>query len=224
MNKYMKIAYIMLICLFSTCMPTNALINRNFYCTKFNAIDSSIIIHHNTDIKDSVVCETFGHMDVVYLHKKKQDTTIYKHLTESEQAEQQKYYSTEYGLRRNAQIHQAIVESLQKLAPEQLEMILAKPSNLGIVAIVRVNHGIVRDVKFHISTIFRDVNIPNSLIVDADRRIRDIKFPELEELGIEWIKIMTKVSVKMIKENLAKDNSQGNTDNTPGHLSHQYIQ
>ena len=27
---------------------------------------------------------------------------------------------------------------------------------------------------------------------------------------------MTKVSVKMIKENLAKDNSQGNTDNTPG--------
>ena len=191
--------------IFSTCMPTsmptNALINRNFYCTKFNAIDSSIIIHHNTDIKDSVVCETFGHMDVVYLHKKKQDTTIYKHLTESEQAEQQKYYSTEYGLRRNAQIHQAIVESLQKLAPEQLEMILAKPSNLGIVAIVRVNHGIVRDVKFHISTIFRDVNIPNSLIVDADRRIRDIKFPELEELGIEWIKIMTKVSVKMIKEN-----------------------
>ena len=197
----MKIAYITLICLFSTCMPTNALINRNFYCTKFNAIDSSIIIHHNTDIKDSVVCETFGHMDVVYLHKMKQDTTIYKHLTESEQAEQQKYYSTEYGLRRNAQIHQAIVESLQKLAPEQLEMILAKPSNLGIVAIVRVNHGIVRDVKFHISTIFRDVNIPNSLIVDADRRIRDIKFPELEELGIEWIKIMTKVSVKMIKEN-----------------------
>lgn len=176
--------------IFSTCMPTNALINRNFYCTKFNAIDSSIIIHHNTDIKDSVVCETFGHMDVVYLHKKKQDTTIYKHLTESEQAEQQKYYSTEYGLRRNAQIHQAIVESLQKLAPEQLEMILTKPSNLGIVAIVRVNHGIVRDVKFHISTIFRDVNIPNSLIVDADRRIRDIKFPELEELGIEWIKII----------------------------------
>ena len=201
MNKYMKIAYITLICLFSTCMPTNALINRNFYCTKFNAIDSSIIIHHNTDIKDSVVCETFGHMDVVYLHKKKQDTTIYKHLTESEQAEQQKYYSTEYGLRRNAQIHQAIVESLQKLAPEQLEMILAKPSNLGIVAIVRVNHGIVRDVKFHISTIFRDVNIPNSLIVDADRRIRDIKFPELEELGIEWIKIMT-ISGKCAQTNI----------------------
>lgn len=202
--------------IFSTCMPTNALITRNFYCTKFNAIDSSIIIHHNTDIKDSVVCETFGHMDVVYLHKKKQDTTIYKQLTESEQAEQQKYYSTEYGLRRNAQIQQAIVESLQKLSPEQMEMLLAKPSNYGIVASVRVNHGIVRDVKFHISTIFRDVNIPNSLIVDADRRIRDIKFPELEELGIEWIKIMTKVSVKMIKENLAKDNSQGNTDNTPG--------
>ena len=25
-------------------MPANALINRNFYCTKFNAIDSSIIM------------------------------------------------------------------------------------------------------------------------------------------------------------------------------------
>lgn len=178
--------------IFCTCIPVNGLINTE--------MDSSIIKHHSSVIKDSVVCETFGHTDIVYLHKEQHDTTGYKQLTESEQAEQQKYYSTEYGLKRNAQIQQAIVESLQKLAPEQLEMILAKPSNLGIVAIVRVNHGIVKDVKFHISTIFRDVNIPNSVIVDADRRIRDIKFPELEELGIEWIKIMTKASVKMIKE------------------------
>ena len=181
-------------------MPANALINMNFYCTKFNAIDSTIIKRHSSVIKDSVVCETFGHTDIVYLHKEQHDATGYKQLTESEQAEQQKYYSTEYGLKRNAQIQQAIVESLQKLSPEQMEMLLAKPSNYGIVASVRVNHGVVKDVKFHISTIFRDVNIPNSVIVDADRRIRDIKFPELEELGIEWIKIMTKASVKMIKE------------------------
>jgi len=173
-------------------MPVNGLINTK--------MDSSIIKHHSSVIKDSVVCETFGHTDIVYLHKEQHDTTGYKQLTESEQAEQQKYYSTEYGLRRNAQIQQAIVESLQKLSPEQMEMLLAKPSNYGIVASVRVNHGVVKDVKFHISTIFRDVNIPNSVIVDADRRIRDIKFPELEELGIEWIKIMTKASVKMIKE------------------------
>ena len=178
--------------IFSTCMPVNGLINTE--------MDSSIIKHHSSVIKDSVVCETFGHTDIVYLHKEQHDTTGYKQLTESEQAEQQKYYSTEYGLRRNAQIQQAIVESLQKLSPEQMEMLLAKPSNYGIVASVRVNHGVVKDVKFHISTIFRDVNIPNSVIVDADRRIRDIKFPELEELGIEWIKIMTKASVKMIKE------------------------
>lgn len=178
--------------IFSTCIPVNGLINTE--------MDSSIIKHHSSVIKDSVVCETFGHTDIVYLHKEQHDTTGYKQLTESEQAEQQKYYSTEYGLRRNAQIQQAIVESLQKLSPEQMEMLLAKPSNYGIVASVRVNHGVVKDVKFHISTIFRDVNIPNSVIVDADRRIRDIKFPELEELGIEWIKIMTKASVKMIKE------------------------
>ena len=178
--------------IFSTCMPVNGLINTEK--------DSSIIKHHSSVIKDSVVCETFGHTDFVYLHKEQHDTTGYKQLTESEQAEQQKYYSTEYGLKRNAQIQQAIVESLQKLSPEQMEMLLAKPSNYGIVASVQVNHGVVKDVKFHISTIFRDVNIPNSVIVDADRRIRDIKFPELEELGIEWIKIMTKASVKMIKE------------------------
>ena len=178
--------------IFCTCIPVNGLINTE--------MDSSIIKHHISVIKDSVVCETFGHTDIVYLHKEQHDTTGYKHLTESEQAEQQKYYSTEYGLKRNAQIQQAIVESLQKLSPEQMEMLLAKPSNYGIVASVRVNHGVVKDVKFHISTIFRDVNIPNSVIVDADRRIRDIKFPELEELGIEWIKIMTKASVKMIKE------------------------
>lgn len=178
--------------IFSTCIPVNGLINTE--------MDSSIINHHSSVIKDSVVCETFGHTDIVYLHKEQHDTTGYKQLTESEQAEQQKYYSTEYGLKRNAQIQQAIVESLQKLSPEQMEMLLAKPSNYGIVASVRVNHGVVKDVKFHISTIFRDVNIPNSVIVDADRRIRDIKFPELEELGIEWIKIMTKASVKMIKE------------------------
>lgn len=190
-SRLKKILFVFMF-IFSTCMPVNGLINTE--------MDSSIIIHHNTDIKDSVVCETFGHTDIVYLHKEQHDTTGYKHLTESEQAEQQKYYSTEYGLRRNAQIQQAIVESLQKLSPEQMEMLLAKPSNYGIVASVRVNHGVVKDVKFHISTIFRDVNIPNSVIVDADRRIRDIKFPELEELGIEWIKIMTKASVKMIKE------------------------
>ena len=178
--------------IFCTCIPVNGLINTK--------MDSSIIKHHSSVIKDSVVCETFGHTDIVYLHKEQHDTTGYKQLTESEQAEQQKYYSTEYGLKRNAQIQQAIVESLQKLSPEQMEMLLAKPSNYGIVASVRVNHGVVKDVKFHISTIFRDVNIPNSVIVDADRRIRDIKFPELEELGIEWIKIMTKASVKMIKE------------------------
>ena len=178
--------------IFCTCIPVNGLINTE--------MDSSIIKHHSSVIKDSVVCETFGHTDIVYLHKEQHDITGYKQLTEGEQAEQQKYYSTEYGLKRNAQIQQAIVESLQKLSPEQMEMLLAKPSNLGIVAIVRVNHGIVKDVKFHISTIFRDVNIPNSVIVDADRRIRDIKFPELEELGIEWIKIMTKASVKMIKD------------------------
>ena len=178
--------------IFCTCIPVNGLINTE--------MDSSIIKHHSSVIKDSVVCETFGHTDIVYLHKEQHDTTGYKQLTESEQAEQQKYYSTEYGLKRNAQIQQAIVESLQKLSPEQMEMLLAKPSNYGIVASVRVNHGVVKDVKFHISTIFRDVNIPNSVIVDADRRIRDIKFPELEELGIEWIKIMTKASVKMIKE------------------------
>lgn len=175
-----------------TCIPVNGLINTE--------MDSTIIKHHSSVIKDSVVCETFGHTDIVYLHKEQHDTTGYKQLTESEQAEQQKYYSTEYGLKRNAQIQQAIVESLQKLSPEQMEMLLAKPSNYGIVASVRVNHGVVKDVKFHISTIFRDVNIPNSVIVDADRRIRDIKFPELEELGIEWIKIMTKASVKMIKD------------------------
>lgn len=178
--------------IFCTCIPVNGLINTE--------MDSSIIKHHSSVIKDSVVCETFGHTDIVYLHKEQHDTTGYKQLTESEQAEQQKYYSTEYGLKRNAQIQQAIVESLQKLSPEQMEMLLAKPSNYGIVASVRVNHGVVKDVKFHISTIFRDVNIPNSVIVDTDRRIRDIKFPELEELGIEWIKIMTKASVKMIKE------------------------
>ena len=178
--------------IFSTCIPVNGLINTE--------MDSSIIKHHSSVIKDSVVCETFGHTDIVYLHKEQHDTTGYKQLTESEQAEQQKYYSTEYGLKRNAQIQQAIVESLQKLSPEQMEMLLAKPSNYGIVASVRVNHGVVKDVKFHISTVFRDVNIPNSVIVDADRRIRDIKFPELEELGIEWIKIMTKASVKMIKD------------------------
>ena len=178
--------------IFCTCIPVNGLINTE--------MDSSIIKHHISVIKDSVVCETFGHTDIVYLHKEQHDTTGYKQLTESEQAEQQKYYSTEYGLKRNAQIQQAIVESLQKLSPEQMEMLLAKPSNYGIVASVRVNHGVVKDVKFHISTIFRDVNIPNSVIVDADRRIRDIKFPELEELGIEWIKIMTKASVKMIKD------------------------
>lgn len=178
--------------IFCTCIPVNGLINTE--------MDSSMIKHHSSVIKDSVVCETFGHTDIVYLHKEQHDTTGYKQLTESEQAEQQKYYSTEYGLKRNAQIQQAIVESLQKLSPEQMEMLLAKPSNYGIVASVRVNHGVVKDVKFHISTIFRDVNIPNSVIVDADRRIRDIKFPELEELGIEWIKIMTKASVKMIKE------------------------
>ena len=178
--------------IFEGCIPVNGLINTE--------MDSSMIKHHSSVIKDSVVCETFGHTDIVYLHKEQHDTTGYKQLTESEQAEQQKYYSTEYGLKRNAQIQQAIVESLQKLSPEQMEMLLAKPSNYGIVASVRVNHGVVKDVKFHISTIFRDVNIPNSVIVDADRRIRDIKFPELEELGIEWIKIMTKASVKMIKE------------------------
>lgn len=178
--------------IFCTCIPINGLINTE--------MDSSIIKHHSSVIKDSVVCETFGHTDIVYLHKEQHDTTGYKQLTESEQAEQQKYYSTEYGLKRNAQIQQAIVESLKKLSPEQMEMLLAKPSNYGIVASVRVNHGVVKDVKFHISTIFRDVNIPNSVIVDADRRIRDIKFPELEELGIEWIKIMTKASVKIIKE------------------------
>ena len=178
--------------IFCTCIPVNGLINTE--------MDSSIIKHHSSVIKDSVVCETFGHTDIVYLHKEQHDTTGYKQLTESEQAEQQKYYSTEYGLKRNAQIQQAIVESLQKLSPEQMEMLLAKPSNYGIVASVRVNHGVVKDVKFHISTIFRDVNIPNSVIVDADRRIREIKFPELEELGIEWIKIMTKASVKMIKD------------------------
>lgn len=178
--------------IFCTCIPVNGLINTE--------MDSSIIKHHISVIKDSVVCETFGHTDIVYLHKEQHDTTGYKQLTESEQAEQQKYYSTEYGLKRNAQIQQAIVESLQKLSPEQMEMLLAKPSNYGIVASVRVNHGVVKDVKFHVSTIFRDVNIPNSVIVDADRRIRDIKFPELEELGIEWIKIMTKASVKMIKD------------------------
>ena len=190
-SRLKKILFVFMF-IFSTCMPVNGLINTE--------MDSSIIKHHSSVIKDSVVCETFGHTDIVYLHKKQHDTTGYKQLTESEQAEQQKYYSTEYGLKRNAQIQQAIVESLQKLSPEQMEMLLAKPSNYGIVASVRVNHGVVKDVKFHISTIFRDVNIPNSVIVDADRRIRDIKFPELEELGIEWIKIMTKASVKMIKE------------------------
>lgn len=190
-SRLEKILFVFMF-IFSTCMPVNGLINTEK--------DSSIIKHHSSVIKDSVVCETFGHTDIVYLHKEQHDTTGYKQLTESEQAEQQKYYSTEYGLRRNAQIQQAIVESLQKLSPEQIEMLLAKPSNYGIVASVRVNHGVVKDVKFHISTIFRDVNIPNSVIVDADRRIRDIKFPELEELGIEWIKIMTKASVKMIKE------------------------
>ena len=190
-SRLKKILFVFMF-IFSTCIPVNGLINTE--------MDSSMIIHHNTVIKDSVVCETFGHTDIVYLHKEQHDTTGYKQLTESEQAEQQKYYSTEYGLKRNAQIQQAIVESLQKLSPEQMEMLLAKPSNYGIVASVRVNHGVVKDVKFHISTIFRDVNIPNSVIVDADRRIRDIKFPELEELGIEWIKIMTKASVKMIKE------------------------
>lgn len=190
-SRLKKILFVFMF-IFSTCIPVNGLINTE--------MDSSIIKHHSSVIKDSVVCETFGHTDIVYLHKEQHDTTIYKHLTESEQAEQQKYYSTEYGLKRNAQIQQAIVESLQKLSPEQMEMLLAKPSNYGIVASVRVNHGVVKDVKFHISTIFRDVNIPNSVIVDADRRIRDIKFPELEELGIEWIKIMTKASVKMIKE------------------------
>ena len=190
-SRLKKILFVFMF-IFSTCIPVNGLINTE--------MDSSIIKHHSSVIKDSVVCETFGHTDIVYLHKEQQDTTIYKQLTESEQAEQQKYYSTEYGLRRNAQIQQAIVESLQKLSPEQMEMLLAKPSNYGIVASVRVNHGVVKDVKFHVSTIFRDVNIPNSVIVDADRRIRDIKFPELEELGIEWIKIMTKASVKMIKE------------------------
>ena len=190
-SRLKKILFVFMF-IFSTCMPVNGLINTE--------MDSSIIKHHISVIKDSVVCETFGHTDIVYLHKEQHDTTGYKQLTESEQAEQQKYYSTEYGLKRNAQIQQAIVESLQKLSPEQMEMLLAKPSNYGIVASVRVNHGVVKDVKFHISTIFRDVNIPNSVIVDADRRIRDIKFPELEELGIEWIKIMTKASVKMIKE------------------------
>ena len=190
-SRLKKILFVFMF-IFSTCIPVNGLINTE--------MDSSIIKHHISVIKDSVVCETFGHTDIVYLHKEQHDTTGYKQLTESEQAEQQKYYSTEYGLKRNAQIQQAIVESLQKLSPEQMEMLLAKPSNYGIVASVRVNHGVVKDVKFHISTIFRDVNIPNSVIVDADRRIRDIKFPELEELGIEWIKIMTKASVKMIKE------------------------
>ena len=190
-SRLEKILFVFMF-IFSTCMPINGLINTE--------MDSSIIKHHISVIKDSVVCETFGHTDIVYLHKERHDTTGYKQLTESEQAEQQKYYSTEYGLRRNAQIQQAIVESLQKLSPEQMEMLLAKSSNYGIVVSVRVNHGVVKDVKFHISTIFRDVNIPNSVIVDADRRIRDIKFPELEELGIEWIKIMTKASVKMIKE------------------------
>ncbi len=190
-SRLKKILFVFMF-IFSTCIPVNGLINTE--------MDSSIIKHHSSVIKDSVVCETFGHTDIVYLHKEQHDTTGYKQLTESEQAEQQKYYSTEYGLKRNAQIQQAIVESLQKLSPEQMEMLLAKPSNYGIVASVRVNHGVVKDVKFHISTIFRDVNIPNSVIVDADRRIRDIKFPELEELGIEWIKIMTKASVKMIKE------------------------
>lgn len=190
-SRLKKILFVFMF-IFSTCIPVNGLINTE--------MDSSIIKHHSSVIKDSVVCETFGHTDIVYLHKEQHDTTGYKQLTESEQAEQQKYYSTEYGLKRNAQIQQAIVESLQKLSPEQMEMLLAKPSNYGIVASVRVNHGVVKDVKFHISTIFRDVNIPNSVIVDADRRIRDIKFPELEELGIEWIKIMTKASVKMIKD------------------------
>ena len=190
-SRLKKILFVFMF-IFCTCIPVNGLINTE--------MDSSIIKHHSSVIKDSVVCETFGHTDIVYLHKEQHDTTGYKQLTESEQAEQQKYYSTEYGLKRNAQIQQAIVESLQKLSPEQMEMLLAKPSNYGIVASVRVNHGVVKDVKFHISTIFRDVNIPNSVIVDADRRIRDIKFPELEELGIEWIKIMTKASVKMIKE------------------------
>ena len=188
----MKTLLLVYMFIFCTCIPVNGLINTE--------MDSSIIKHHSSVIKDSVVCETFGHTDIVYLHKEQHDTTGYKQLTEGEQAEQQKYYSTEYGLKRNAQIQQAIVESLQKLSPEQMEMLLAKPSNYGIVASVRVNHGVVKDVKFHISTIFRDVNIPNSVIVDADRRIRDIKFPELEELGIEWIKIMTKASVKMIKD------------------------
>lgn len=190
-SRLKKILFVFMF-IFSTCIPVNGLINTE--------MDSSIINHHSSVIKDSVVCETFGHTDIVYLHKEQHDTTGYKQLTESEQAEQQKYYSTEYGLKRNAQIQQAIVESLQKLSPEQMEMLLAKPSNYGIVASVRVNHGVVKDVKFHISTIFRDVNIPKSVIVDADRRIRDIKFPELEELGIEWIKIMTKASVKMIKD------------------------
>lgn len=190
-SRLKKILFVFMF-IFCTCIPVNGLINTE--------MDSSIIKHHSSVIKDSVVCETFGHTDIVYLHKEQHDTTRYKQLTESEQAEQQKYYSTEYGLKRNAQIQQAIVESLQKLSPEQMEMLLAKPSNYGIVASVRVNHGVVKDVKFHISTIFRDVNIPNSVIVDADRRIRDIKFPELEELGIEWIKIMAKASVKMIKE------------------------
>ncbi|MBR4160427.1 MAG: hypothetical protein IKT87_01925, partial [Bacteroidaceae bacterium] len=59
--------------IFCTCIPVNGLINTK--------MDSSMIIHHNTDIKDSVVCETFGHTDIVYLHKEQHDTTGYKQLT-----------------------------------------------------------------------------------------------------------------------------------------------
>ena len=56
--------------IFCTCISVNGLIKSR--------MDSSIIKHHISVIKDSVVCETFGHTDI-YIYTKsnmtQQDTS-----------------------------------------------------------------------------------------------------------------------------------------------------
>ena len=136
---------------------------------------------------DRVVWSVHEGYTSVHLYKNELDTTIYSKINEILEGYMSSYNSSKYAIEGATAVLAEFQKTMSLLSEKQLDMMLGKyPSKKTVVLInVKLSKGIITKVKYSFFVPAKGI-LPDSLIILADKKIRTIKFHNLEGFGIDW--------------------------------------
>ena len=135
---------------------------------------------------DRVIWSVHEDYTSVHLYKNELDTTIYPKIDEVEEGRISSYNGSEYASDGLKTVREEFLNTMSLLSEKQLNMMLGEASDRKIVISIKIalSKDIVTKVEFSFFVPIKGI-LPDSFIIFADKKIRNVKFHNFEKFGID---------------------------------------